>query len=38
MTSTLMDGLLPFEHEPYHDFKDPATAQKQREALLREFP
>lgn len=38
MTSTLMEGILPFQHEPYHNFADPAVAQRQRDAfkLVRE--
>lgn len=38
MTQTLMEGILPFEHEPYHNFKDQDVAQKQRDAfkLVRE--
>jgi len=30
---TLMAGLLPFQHEPYFDFKDPDVATRQREAF-----
>lgn len=33
MTGTLMEGFLPFEHEPYHNFQDPATAQAQEQAF-----
>ncbi|WP_161883450.1 L-glutamate gamma-semialdehyde dehydrogenase [Deinococcus alpinitundrae] len=33
MTSTLSQGFLPFEHEPYHNFKDEAVAAKQRAAF-----
>ncbi|MHA0036113.1 L-glutamate gamma-semialdehyde dehydrogenase [Deinococcus sp. PESE-13] len=30
--STLLDGLLPFQHEPYFDFADPAVAEAQTAA------
>ncbi|ADV67631.1 L-glutamate gamma-semialdehyde dehydrogenase [Deinococcus maricopensis] len=33
MTSTLMDGLLPFQHEPYFNYADPAVADAQRAAF-----
>ncbi|MFC3833045.1 MULTISPECIES: L-glutamate gamma-semialdehyde dehydrogenase [Deinococcus] len=33
MTDTLSAGLLPFEHEPYHRFSDPAVADAQRAAF-----
>ncbi|PNY82360.1 L-glutamate gamma-semialdehyde dehydrogenase [Deinococcus koreensis] len=33
MTDTLMAGLLPFEHEPYHAFSDPAVEGRQRAAF-----
>ncbi|MFD2609967.1 L-glutamate gamma-semialdehyde dehydrogenase [Deinococcus taklimakanensis] len=38
MTDTLTAGLLPFEHEPYFPYADPAVAQAQRDAfrLVRE--
>ncbi|MBB5232996.1 L-glutamate gamma-semialdehyde dehydrogenase [Deinococcus budaensis] len=32
MTSTLMEGFLPFEHEPYFAFAQEEVAQQQREA------
>ncbi|MFC4637100.1 L-glutamate gamma-semialdehyde dehydrogenase [Deinococcus hohokamensis] len=32
MTGTLMEGFLPFEHEPYFSFGDAAVAQQQQEA------
>ena len=32
MTSTLMEGFLPFTHEPYFNFAQEDVAQKQREA------
>ncbi|WP_019585732.1 L-glutamate gamma-semialdehyde dehydrogenase [Deinococcus apachensis] len=32
MTSTLMEGFLPFEHEPYFNFGQEDVAQKQRGA------
>jgi len=32
-TSTLLGGLLPFEHAPYFDFSRPDTAQAQRDAF-----
>ncbi|THF71842.1 aldehyde dehydrogenase family protein [Deinococcus sp. Arct2-2] len=35
MTAHLMAGFLPFEHEPYHDFAQPAVAQAQRDAFAR---
>ncbi|GGK14704.1 L-glutamate gamma-semialdehyde dehydrogenase [Deinococcus malanensis] len=35
MTSTLMEGFLPFEHEPYFSFGDAAVAQQQRDAYRR---
>lgn len=35
MTAHLMAGFLPFEHEPYHDFSQPAVAQAQRDAFAR---
>lgn len=31
--TTLNEGLLPFEHEPYHDFRNDAVAQRQRDAF-----
>ncbi|UBV43630.1 L-glutamate gamma-semialdehyde dehydrogenase [Deinococcus taeanensis] len=33
MTSTLMEGFLPFEHEPYFTFRDPQMAERQRAAF-----
>ncbi len=27
---TLMAGLLPFQHEPYFDYKNPEVAARQR--------
>ncbi|MBX8464878.1 L-glutamate gamma-semialdehyde dehydrogenase [Deinococcus sp. RIT780] len=33
MTTTHLEGLLPFEHEPYHTFQDEAVAARQRDAF-----
>jgi 1-pyrroline-5-carboxylate dehydrogenase len=33
MSSTLMEGFLPFEHEPYFNFKDEQVAERQRAAF-----
>ena len=33
--STLLHGLLPFEHEPYFDFADPAVAAAQKAAYAK---
>lgn len=35
MTSTLMEGFLPFTHEPYFNFAQEDVAHKQREAYRR---
>ncbi len=33
MTQILSQGFLPFEHEPYHNFKDETVAARQRAAF-----
>ncbi|GHF57402.1 1-pyrroline-5-carboxylate dehydrogenase [Deinococcus metalli] len=33
MTQTMLAGLLPFEHEPYHRYSDPTVAEAQRAAF-----
>ncbi|MBZ9749426.1 L-glutamate gamma-semialdehyde dehydrogenase [Deinococcus sp. HMF7604] len=33
MTTTMMEGFLPFEHEPYFNFRDEAVAALQRQAF-----
>lgn len=33
--STLLHGLLPFQHEPYFDYADPTVAEAQKAAYAK---